>query len=67
MSCKAVSLFNEKVLEGEPKPTQNIFLKDSDPEKSISHDPAILPDFDEAKFGLVLINSCDIATRREDG
>ena len=67
MSCKAVSLFNEKVLEGKPKPTQNIFLKDSDLEKSTSHDSVTLPDFDETKFGLVLINSCDIATRREEG
>jgi hypothetical protein len=67
MSCKAAPLFNEKVLEGKPKPNQNIFLKDSDPEKSTSHDPGILPDFDETKFGLVLINSCDIATRREGG
>ena len=66
MSCKAVSLFSEKVLEGKPKPTQSIFLKDSDLEKSTSHDPAILRDFDETKFGLVLINSYDIATRREE-
>ena len=67
MSCKAASLFNEKVLEGKPKPTQNIFLKDSDLERSTNHDPAILADFDETKFGLVLFNSCDIATRREGG
>ena len=67
MSCKAASLFNKKVLEGKRKLTQSIFLKDSDLEKSTSHDPAILPDFDETKFGLVLINSCDIATRREGG
>jgi hypothetical protein len=53
MSCKAASLFNEKVLEGKSKPTQNIFLKDADLEKSTSPDPANLPDFDETKFGLV--------------
>ena len=67
MSCKAASLFNKKVLEGKRKLTQSIFLKDSDLEKSTSHDSVTLPDFDETKFGLVLINSCDIATRREGG
>jgi hypothetical protein len=67
MSCKAASLFNKKVLEGKRKLTQSIFLKDSDLEKSTSHDSVTLPDFDETKFGLVLINSCDIATRREEG
>jgi hypothetical protein len=67
MSCKAISLLNEKVLERKPKHTRNIFLKDSDIEESTSHNPAILPDFDETKLGLVLINSCDIATRREEG
>jgi hypothetical protein len=65
MSCKAASLFNEKVLERKQKHAQNIFLEDADLEKSTSPDPANLPDFDETKFVLVLINSCDIATRRE--
>jgi hypothetical protein len=67
MSCRTASLCNEKAPKGKPKLTQNIFLKDSDLEKSTSADPAILPDFDVTKFGLVLINSCDIATRREEG
>jgi hypothetical protein len=56
-----------KALKGKRKPNQNIFFKDSDLEGSTVRDRAILPDLEATKFGLVLINSCDIATRREEG
>ena len=54
-----------EAFKGKRKPTQNIFLKDSDLKGITVRDRVILPDFEETKFGLALICSCDIATKRE--
>ena len=66
MSCKAVSPLNGKVLKGKRNPTQNIFPNGSDLKGITLSDRAILPEFEETKFGLVLIYSCDIASRRNN-